>query len=151
MKQFMESSSTTQNFNNLVALFLAEAIRSRRTSLSRAAEISQRVIAGLPNLDSESRALEALTEVEKDFQEISTLKQALHFGYEPSEIRVYESEIKDFASKIFTKNINLSAAFLQDAAKPGTTIQQLCIKYPDFCDFLLSCPDKAAFLPKLKA
>lgn len=136
------------NLNNLIALFLAEAIRTKRTSLARAAEISGEVISKLKNLKSEEDALRALTELEKDFEEVSTLKQALHFGEETSDIKIYEAEIKDYASKMIAKDMGASNTFLQDAAEASMTIQKLCIKYPDFCRFLIaSAPsEKAASL-----
>lgn len=146
----MQAQSTTQNFNNLVALFLAEAIRSRRTSLARAAEISHRVVSSMNKLRSEDQALELLSNIEKDFEEVLTLKQALHFGYHASSVKVYETEIRDYASNIFTQDMNLSNAFLQDAAMPEMTIQQLCLKYPNFCEYLSSCPEKAGLLPQLQ-
>lgn len=146
----MPAEESTQNFNNLVALFLAEAIRSRRTSLPRAAEISHRVVSRMNMLKSEDQTLELLTNIEKDFEEVTTLKQALHFGYRASDTKVYEAEIRDYASTIFTKDMNLSNAFLQDAAKPGANIQQLCLKYPDFCEYLSSFPEKADLIPQMQ-
>jgi len=131
------------DLNNLIALFLAEAIRTRRTSLARAAEISSHALFKLRNLNSEEKALRALTELEKDFEEVAVIKQALHFGNNASDIKVYEAEIKDYASKMIAKDLDGSNAFLQDAAGRGMTIQKLCIKYPAFCDFLISSsPDK---------
>ena len=87
-----------------------------------------------------------LTDLERDFEEVSVLKQALHFGYNPSDPKVFEAEIKDYASKIFTKDIVASNVFLQDASKPGATIQQLCLKYPDFCEYLQSSSEKMRLL-----
>lgn len=135
--------------NQLVVLFLAEAIRSRRTSLPRAAEISQRVVLDLPHMNSEGEALAMLTDIEKDFQEVSALKEALHFGYHHSDVKVYEPEIKEFASRLLTQDMSLSTIFLQDAATPAMTIQELCIKYPNFCKYLLNS-QKAEFLPELQ-
>ncbi len=146
----MEAVYPGQNFNNLVALFLAEAIRSRRTSLPRAAEISQRVISKIKNCRDENQTLSMLTDIEKDFEEISTLKQALHFGYEANDLKVFEKEIKEYASKIISEDLKASADFLEEAALPGMTIQQLCIKYPKFCDYLLSNSEKAKLLPELR-
>lgn len=90
-----------------------------------------------------------LTEIEKDFQEVSVLKQALHFGYGASDIKVYEREIKDYAGKLFIRDIPSSNQFLQDAALPQMTIQQLCLKYPDFCIYLQHNSDKAQMLAQL--
>jgi hypothetical protein len=145
----MQSQSTTQPFNNLVALFLAEALRSRRMSLSRAAEVSRRVVSSMGSVNSEEQTLQLLTNIERDFEEVASLKQALHFGYRPYDIKVYESEIRDYASKTFAQDMNMSNAFLQDAARPGTNIQEMCVKYPDFCRYLYSYPDKAAILPQI--
>ncbi len=136
------------NLSQIVAFFLAEILRSRRTSLKRAAEIAHKVISVLPQVDSETGILSMLTDVEKEFEEIAVLKQALHFGYEESDVRVYEKEIKDYASKIFVKDMVLSARFLQDAATPEMTIQKLCLKYPEFCHTLAGSCDPV-FLQKL--
>src|SRR5438105_4090415 len=94
------------NLNQLVALFLSEEIRSHRTSLSRAAEISERVIPKLKSINSESQALSILKDIEKDFEEVSVLKQALHFGTKASDIKVYEAEIKEYASRTFVKDLH---------------------------------------------
>lgn len=131
-------------------MFLSEAIRSRRTSLSRAAEICHRVVSRLRVLRSETQVLDLLTQIEKDFEEVVTLKQALHFGYQSTDVKVYETEIKEYASKILVSDINLSYTFLQDAARHDISIQQLCLKYPDFCDYLSKNSDKAALVPQLQ-
>ncbi len=140
----MQAQAQALNLNELVALFLAETIRSRRTSLARAAEISQQVVDHLPSLKSEDQMLSALTEIEKDFQEVTALKQALHFGYHSSDIKVYEPEIRDFASNVFSVDMQKSAAFLADAAKPGMTIEKLCLQYPDFCHHLEKNSEKSS-------
>jgi hypothetical protein len=146
----MEQTLSTINLDELIALFLSEAIRSRRTSLSRAAEISSRVVSFLPKIKTENEALGMLTDIEKDFEEITALKQALHFGYKSTDPKIYEPEIKDFAAKFMTKDIILSNAFLNDASTAGMTIQQLCIKYPDFCVYLMNYSDKAGMLPDIR-
>lgn len=138
-------------FRQMVAMFLAEIIRSRRISLRRAAEISGEVIALLPQVHTEKDVLGLLTEVEKDFEEIVVLKQALHFGYNETDIKIYEHDIKEFAAEIFTKDMPLSVGFLQDASRPSMDIVKLCLKYPDFCQFLLKDPKKIELAGKLQA
>lgn len=141
-------STAFSTFNNMVALFLAEAVRSRRTSLARAAEISQRVLEQLPSIDSESKILSMLTDIEKDFGEITTLKQALHFGYKTSDMKVFEPEIREYASRVFSEDMESSARFLQDASSRGMTIEALCLKYPDFCEYLGRNSEKADLVGK---
>ncbi|MCL5774591.1 MAG: hypothetical protein M1333_00085 [Patescibacteria group bacterium] len=138
------------SFKQLVAMFLAEVVRSRRTSLARAAEISDRVIQLLPDMKTEAEALSLLTEVEKEFEEMVVLKQALHFGYKENDVQVYEHDIKDYAAEIFSKDMSLSVAFLHDAARPGMDIQKLCLKYPDFCDYLMRDPNNLPVYDHLK-
>lgn len=138
-------------FKQLVVMFLAEVTRSRRTSLSRVAEISDRVIQLLPQMKTETETLSLLTDVEKEFEEMVVLKQALHFGYQETAIQVYEHDIKEYAARIFTQDMALSVAFLQDASRPGMDIQRLCLKYPDFCQYLVDDPNNSPFVEKLKA
>lgn len=130
------------NINQLVGLFLAEIIRSRRTTIKRAAEICRRVVNLLGRIKSEAEVLLMLEDIERDFEEVAILKQALNFGYSPSDTRVYEDEIKIYVARLFERDIVGSAQFLQDAAEDSATIQHLCIKYPEFCRFLLTSTDK---------
>ena len=118
--------------------------------MNRAAEISHRVVKKLGSLNSEGQALELVTRIEKDFGEVASLKQALHFGYQASDVKVYEAEIRDFAAKIFTRDMNFSNTFLQDAARPGATIQELCLKYPMFCEYLSHSSEKGQLLTQTR-
>lgn len=119
--------------------------------MARAAEISDRVIQLLPEMKSEADALSLLTEVEKDFEEMVVLKQALHFGYEETDVQLYEHDVKEYAAMVFAKDMALSVAFLHDAARPGMDIRSLCVKYPDFCQYLINDPNNSAFAGALKA
>jgi hypothetical protein len=96
---------------------------------------------------SEEATLKELTKIEREFEEVGQLKQALHFGYRPNDTKVFEQQIKDFASKAFVKDMAVSAAFLQDAAKPTMTVQELCLKYPEFCKFLEAAGQPVKGLP----
>lgn len=139
------------DFKKLVALFLSEIIRSRKTSLRRAAEIAGRVVKSLPILSDEKLILNFLTEVEKDFEEVGSLKQVLHFGYKEYDIRVFEHEIKQYAAQVFEQNMITSVNFLNDASSPNINIQELCLKYPDFCSFLLNFEGKRELIEELKS
>jgi hypothetical protein len=130
------------SFYHLVALFLSEIIRSRRVSLRRGAEIAQSVVDRLSFIHSEEEALMMITDIEKEFEEVVILKQALQFGFEKNDTKVFENEIKDFASKIFLSDMAESAEFLHYASKEKITIQELCLRYPAFCVFLNSCANK---------
>jgi len=137
-------------FVQWVAYFLAEILRSRRTSLRRAAEISQMVVENLSLFSSESAALSWVKEIEKDFEELADLKQILRFNNNISSIVIYEKEIKEYASRLLETDMMRSADFLKDASADLATIQQLCVKYPDFCDYLLTYSDKGELLPEFQ-
>jgi hydroxymethylpyrimidine pyrophosphatase-like HAD family hydrolase len=143
-------SDNLKNLKNLIAMFFSENLRSRRTSIGRAAEIARRVLELLPKFDSEGQVLSGLWEIEKDFVEIGELRHALHFGYNPSEIIVYEKEVKEYAADVFKNNMAKSVAFLQDAAKPTMSIQELCIRYPQFCEFLVNKTEKGEIIQGLR-
>jgi hypothetical protein len=121
----------TTAYSKLAAVFLSEIIRSRRTSLSRAAEISEAVNGAIQNMKSEEEVLAYLTNIEKDFEEVRGLKEVLHFGLNQPDTKVYEQEIKDYAAELFKRDMVASSVFLQDAAKPGMTMQELCLRYPE--------------------
>ncbi len=140
-----------QRFQQLVAAFLAEVLRSRHTTVTRAAEISRRVVAELEGLQGEPAALAFVSELERQFEEVTSLKQALHFGYGPADVRVYERELKDFAADLASRDPAGAARFLEDAASRGATVQDICLRYPDFCTFLLTSSDKADVLARLPA
>lgn len=72
----------------------------------------------------------------------------MHFGTYTSDIKIFEQEIKEYASRIFQKDISQSSAFLQDAASQDSSIEKLCLKYPDFCQYLVDYSDKAELLAK---
>jgi hypothetical protein len=140
---------SAENFKFLVALFLAEELRSRHVTINRAAEISSLVVEALPQLSNEETVLTFLTQIEHEFEEVGLLKQALCFNYQDDDINVYTKEIKDFAAQLFESDMVASATFLQNAASPGMTIQKLCIKHPDFCQSLLLSVEKTPLLKRL--
>ncbi len=127
-------------------MFISEILRSRRTSIRRAAEISDWVFRHLDEITSEERALKTLSDIEKDFEEVMVLTQALHFGRDVKDVEVYEKEIKNYAAELFAKDMAKSAAFLREAARPETDMRQLCIKYPDFCFYVRKIPEKSGIL-----
>lgn len=119
-------------------MFFSEVIRSRKITIARAAELSGAIIDAYKTVQDETQLLEVLSELEKDFDEVFMLKEALQFGQTLSETKIYEKEIREYAADLFARDMVLSAAFLQDARQPGATIQQLCLKYPYFSNFLAS-------------
>jgi len=132
------------NNNTLVALFLSEILRSRRTTVQRAAEISSQVLRVMHKVKNETELLNMLGNLETEFEEVGTLKQALHFGVSYSELKLFEPFVRQYAAELFKKDMEASTAFLKDAAAKDASIQQLCIKYPAFCQFLTSNPEVAA-------
>ena len=132
----MSEEVQPNGFNRIVSLFLAEELRSRRVSLARAAEISRRVLQNLGNIHSETDALNMLSDIEKDFEEVGVIKQALHFGHAQPDVKQYEQQIKEYASDLLKQDIESSATFLRDCSGPQADIQVLCVKYPKFCEYL---------------
>ncbi len=134
----------------IVGLFLAEIIRSRNTTVTRAAEISSQVMRAMEKLrDDEVAMLHLLGELEKDFQQVVALKQTLRFGHEDNQIREFDKEIREYASELFKISMVISAGFLRDAAE-STSIEKLCKQHPDFTDFLLTKTDKAPIARQFK-
>ncbi len=134
----------------IVSLFLSEIIRSRNTTVTRAAEISSQVMRAMEKLrDDEVAMLNLLGQLERDFQEVIALKQTLHFGHEDNQIQAFDKEIREYASELFKVSMVISAGFLRDAAE-SPSIEHLCKHHPDFTDFLLTKTDKAAIARQFK-
>lgn len=150
-KSFVHKINAPQELRNLISLFLCELLRSRKISLSRAAEVAYGVIEKLSEITNESEALSFLGSLEKDYEEVLALKQALHFGYKEEDVHVYEKEIREYAASLFDSNMVVSSSFLHDAADPRATIQTLCLKYPDFCTYLIASSDKGDVFKKYQA
>jgi hypothetical protein len=144
------SEENTYSFSQLVALFLSEILRSRKTSLKRIAEIASLVVEKMKNQNSETEVLKIITDIQKDFEEVSILKQTLHFGYGKLEAAAFEREIKEYASLVFSYNLAESAEFLQEASKGNANIQELCLKYPKFCSYLVKNSEKGDIIYKLE-
>jgi hypothetical protein len=106
-------------------------------------------VEALPSLKSEEQALAFLSRIERDFEEVDTLKHALCFRYCDADIELYEKEIKEFSASLFERDMVMSASFLQDAVSPDMDIQKLCIKYPEFCQYLLLSTEKTPLLKRL--
>ena len=129
---------------------MSEIIRSRRTTITRAAEISSLVLNKMDEIQSEKELLVLLNNLEKEFEEVLALKEALHFGHSSSDVKIYDKEIRQYAADHFIHDAAGSAAFLQVAGSPGLSIQELCLKYPEFCHYLLYNSDKSNMLNKLQ-
>lgn len=132
----------SNGYRQLIALFLAEVIRSRHTTIHRAAEVARAVVHGFEQIHTEEDALRYVTDIEREFEEVGRLRQALHFGNKPFEVSVYEQEIREYAARLFEQDMVTSSEFLQVAAKKHMTIQELCVKYPDFCEYLYRNKEK---------
>jgi hypothetical protein len=94
----MVSAHTNTEYKKLLALFLSEVLRSRHTSVSRAADISRQVVSHMDKLSGESDVLEVISDLERDFGEVAGLKAALHFEYRDGDVRAYEHEVKEYAA-----------------------------------------------------
>ena len=72
-----------ENMSKAVCLFLAEMLRTRKVKLDRCADIAAEIVNRLESIGSEKQFLDAVKELEFEFQELKTLKNdLLHYSYE---------------------------------------------------------------------
>ncbi|HYC79427.1 MAG TPA: hypothetical protein VEC17_00180, partial [Candidatus Binatia bacterium] len=62
--------TTRDHYGRMVCFFLAEGLRSRKISISRAAEIAEKVLNHVNLLDTETAFLNLVKELAKDFEEL---------------------------------------------------------------------------------
>ena len=108
------------------------------------------VLQNMGKIQTEEQLLQLLNQLEHDFEEVTALKDVLHFGHDNGEIKIYDHEIREFAANNFPHDAVSAAAFLQEAAQSGMVIQTLCLKYPDFCHFLIYNSDKSEAVNNLQ-
>jgi hypothetical protein len=128
----MSRENNKNEYARHVALFLAELLRTRRISLDRAAEISQRVVENLNLIDTENHFLEFVKHLAKDFQELFPLEDRINLRIRTKSRSELEKQVEAYATHIMSKDLDQSLAILQEAAKEDLKLIEFYAKFPDF-------------------
>ncbi len=129
-------SNKKEEFAKVVCLFLAEQLRIRDITLSRAAEISKKVLQHINLLDQESDFLKLIQELAKDFEELHKLEKRVFFYMEEDQRKTMESHVKDFVIHILTQDMQLALQIMERTIKEGSDLSSLTNQFPKFKEFM---------------
>jgi hypothetical protein len=124
------------DYAQAVCLFLAEGLRTRKITLKRAADISQKVATHLNLLDTERDFLKLVKELAIDFEELIRLEQRVHVYIQSDDRTRMEHKVKEFAISIMPQDTESALAIMESASKDGVSIDMLASKFPKFKEFI---------------
>ena len=119
-----------------VCFFLAEQLRTKNISLSRAAEIAQHVLDNIKLVDTEQDFLQLVKSLSADFEELCELTQRIQFDIKISQRRDLETQVRQFAATCLPQDPHLALCVLQEAVKEEVDFNYLCGKFPEFKQFV---------------
>jgi hypothetical protein len=123
-------------YAKMVCHFLAEALRTKKTNLPRAAEIGEKFLVHINLLDTEKDFLSLVKELSKDFEELVVLENKIHKSIAQQQSRTLEDLIREFTVEVLAQDSKLALSILQDAAAGKVSLKDLEEKYPAFKEFV---------------
>jgi len=132
----LKPSTPKEQYAQAVSFFLAELLRTRKISLNRAAEIAQKVTENINLIDSEERFLSFIKEISSDFEELFQLQERISFTIKYDARRDFEQKVREFAISTLATDATLACQVLQEAVNENCEINQLCVKFPQFSEFI---------------
>ena len=118
-----------------VCLFLAEMLRTRKVKLDRCADIAAEIVNRLESIGSEKQFLDAVKELEFEFQELKTLKNDLLQVTSMSSRQQMEQIVREYAIQILPHDPKQSILLLEEALKSESTLISLSKRFPAFAKF----------------
>ena len=128
--------SHKEQYARSICFFLAEQLRVRRVSLARAAEIAQKVMDNLNLIDTEQDFLRFIKALSQDFEELNQLQDRVFMSIHISARRDLETKVREFVVNILPQDTSLVLQILGEAIKDDVKVEDLCLKFPQFKQFL---------------
>lgn len=116
----------------MVCQFLAEGMRSRKLTLKRASEITEKVLANYNLIDSEADFLSLIKELSKDFEELSKLEKDVLKQRHMDQRRHMENLVKDYVISNLHLHPQVSLTIMEEASKESSNLEALKQKFPEF-------------------
>ncbi len=132
----MQNQNSKEEYAKQVCLFLAELLRTRRITLMRAAEIAEQVTQNITLIDSEAQFLALIKDLTSQFQELLHLGERVHLHMDMTKRLLMESQVREFVITFLTRDTGLALNVLQEAVKDSIQTNDLCVKFPQFQQFI---------------
>jgi len=130
------TSGIQESLARVVCLFLAEMLRTREVSLKRGAEIAERIVVKLSEVETEQHFLEIIKRLEYDFQELRHLHRDLIFYHEVSDREMMEKLVREFAIQQLPNEPQRAVGLMEQALKPEISLRDLTNDHPGFAEFV---------------
>ena len=124
-----------EEYAKAVCMFLAEMLRTRKVSLSRSAEIAQKVVDNINLIDTEEDFLRLIKELTSDFEELFKLQKIVLLDVERSQRRDMEETVREYVINIMGTDARQALDVLVEAVKAESQLPQLCAKFPKLKEF----------------
>lgn len=131
----MQATLPQEQLARSVCDFLSEMLRTKQVSLERGAEIASAVTHRLQTIRSESDFLDAVRELEFDFQELHALHSELQMHSRLSDRQSMEHLVRLYAADILVRDPKGAVTIMEEALRPDVTLDWLLRKYPAFNQF----------------
>lgn len=132
----MYPNQSKEEYAKIVCLFLAELLRTRKITLTRAAEICQKVTDNLNLVDSEEHFLSLVKQLSSDFEELFHLQALVNMHAAVSQRLDLEEKVRAFVISTLVQDSHLAMEILQEAVKVDIRLPDLCHKFPQFQKFI---------------
>jgi hypothetical protein len=119
-----------------VCYFLAELLRTRKITLTRSAEIAQKVVDHINLIDSEEDFLRLIKEMTSDFEELFQLTERIHMNIKVDTRKDLDGQVREFVIRTLPQDTKLALDVLLSAIQQDAKVDDLCVKFPQFKEFL---------------
>lgn len=133
----MDSSTQKDKYAKAVCYFLAELLRTRKITLTRSAEIAQKVVDHINLIDSEADFLRLIKEMTSDFEELFQLTERIQTTIKVDTRKDLEAGVREFVIRMLPQDTKLALEVLLAAIQENTKVDDLCARFPQFKDFLI--------------
>ncbi len=132
----INQASQKEEYAKAVCYFLAEQLSIRNIELPRAAEIAQKVTENIRLIETEQDFSRFIKELSGDFEELYMLGDRIEMHIHVSVRKDLEEKVREFVVNILPQDTNLALQILNEAIKDDITVQDLCLKFPQFNHFI---------------
>lgn len=125
-----------EEYAKAVCFFISELLRTHKISLTRAAEIGQKVLAHLNLIDTEQDFLKFIKELTSDFEELLQLHQIVLYRIAGNQRQQMENTIREFVISIMPNDMPQALEVLAAAIEEHAQLPDLCTRFPELKQFI---------------
>ncbi|OGE79758.1 MAG: hypothetical protein A2660_02080 [Candidatus Doudnabacteria bacterium RIFCSPHIGHO2_01_FULL_45_18] len=132
----MPQQDSKNDFAKAVSLFLAEMLRTRSITLRRAADIAEQVINNINLIEGEADFLRLIKDLSRDFEELHQLSGRIQMNGRSRQRQDLEQQVREFVITTMSADLKLASDVLQAAVGQDLVLDNLCLQFPQFKQFV---------------